>query len=72
MCAANVKHDGGKPRIYAVLLHRSAYLTGIATRNKRLQRGLVVEEKYLRVANYAKMMKREIEMIAHSCGLTNA
>ena len=38
------------------------------THNKRLQRGLVVEEKYLRVANYALNMNREIDMIAHSCG----
>jgi glutamate synthase domain-containing protein 2 len=31
----------------------------------------VVEEKELRVANYALEMSREIEMIAHSCGLTH-
>jgi hypothetical protein len=28
----------------------------------------VVEEKYLRVANYAANMNKEIDMIAHSCG----
>jgi glutamate synthase domain-containing protein 2 len=43
--------------------------TGITTHNPRLQRGLVVEEKYLRVANYAKGMNHDIEMIAHSCGV---
>jgi len=43
--------------------------TGITTHNARLQRGLVVEEKYLRVANYAMGMNHDIEMIAHSCGV---
>ncbi|HVB48347.1 MAG TPA: hypothetical protein VNE59_09990, partial [Burkholderiales bacterium] len=32
----------------------------------------VVEEKYLRVANYANNMNREIDMIAHSCGVRHA
>jgi len=30
-----------------------------------LQRGHVVEEKYLRVANYANGRNHDIEMIAH-------
>jgi len=30
------------------------------------------EEKYLRVANYAMNMNREIDMIAHSCGVRHA
>ena len=46
--------------------------TGIATHSHRLQRALVVEEKYLRVANYANNMNREIDMIAHSCGVRHA
>ena len=33
---------------------------------------LVVEEKYLRVANYAKNMNKEIDMLAHSCGCRHA
>ena len=44
----------------------------MTTHNKRLQRGLVVEEKYLRVANYARNVNREIDMIAHSCGCRHA
>ena len=32
----------------------------------------MVEEKYLRVANYAMNMNREIDMIAHSCGVRHA
>src|SRR6267142_1572878 len=33
---------------------------------------LVVEGKYLRVANYAMNMNKEIDMIAHSCGVRHA
>jgi len=33
---------------------------------------LAVEEKYLRVANYAMNMNKEIDMIAHSCGVRHA
>jgi glutamate synthase domain-containing protein 2 len=58
--------------IQAMRCHTNTCPTGITTHNKRLQRGLVVEEKYLRVANYAQMMNSEIEMIAHACGLTHA
>ncbi|HST02187.1 MAG TPA: hypothetical protein VLJ84_11065, partial [Usitatibacter sp.] len=35
------------------------------------QRGLVVEEKFQRVANYAMGMNHDIEMIAHSCGVAH-
>ena len=31
-----------------------------------------MEEKYLRVANYATNFNHEIDMIAHSCGLQHA
>jgi glutamate synthase domain-containing protein 2 len=57
--------------IQAMRCHTNTCPTGVTTHNKRLQRGLVVEEKELRVANYALEMNREIEMIAHSCGLTH-
>jgi len=55
--------------IQALRCHQNTCPTGVTTHNKRLQRALVVEEKYLRVANYALNMNREIDMIAHSCGL---
>jgi glutamate synthase domain-containing protein 2 len=55
--------------IQAMRCHSNTCPTGITTHNRRLQRGLVVEEKYLRVANYARNMNKEIEMIAYSCGL---
>jgi glutamate synthase domain-containing protein 2 len=54
--------------IQALRCHTNTCPTGVTTHNKRLQRGLVVEEKYLRVANYVANMNKEIDMIAHSCG----
>jgi glutamate synthase domain-containing protein 2 len=54
--------------IQALRCHTNTCPTGITTHNRRLQRGLVVEEKYLRVANYVRNMNKEIDMIAHSCG----
>ncbi|GDX59458.1 hypothetical protein LBMAG31_03340 [Nitrosomonadaceae bacterium] len=32
----------------------------------------LVQKKYLRAANYAINMNKEIDMIAHSCGLRHA
>ena len=58
--------------IQALRCHTNTCPTGVTTHNKRLQRGLVVEEKHLRVANYAGNMNREIDMIAHSCGCRHA
>jgi len=58
--------------IQALRCHTNTCPTGVTTHNKRLQRGLVVEEKYLRVASYAGNMNKEIDMIAHSCGLKHA
>ena len=58
--------------IQALHCHQNTCPTGVTTHNKRLQRALVVEEKYLRVANYANNMNREIDMIAHSCGVRHA
>jgi glutamate synthase domain-containing protein 2 len=58
--------------IQALRCHTNTCPTGVTTHNKRLQRALVVEEKYLRVANYAMNMGREIDMIAHSCGVRHA
>jgi glutamate synthase domain-containing protein 2 len=58
--------------IQALRCHQNTCPTGVTTHNPRLQRGLVVEEKYIRVANYALNMNREIDMIAHSCGCRHA
>jgi glutamate synthase domain-containing protein 2 len=58
--------------IQALRCHTNTCPTGVTTHNKRLQRGLVVEEKYLRVAAYCRNMNMEIDMIAHSCGCRHA
>ncbi|MGD9953184.1 MAG: glutamate synthase-related protein, partial [Burkholderiales bacterium] len=58
--------------IQALRCHTNTCPTGVTTHNRRLQRALVVEEKYLRVANYAMNLNREIDMIAHSCGVRHA
>ena len=55
--------------IQALKCDKNTCPTGITTHDPRLQRGLVVEQKYLRVANYAKQMVKEVETIAHSVGV---
>jgi glutamate synthase domain-containing protein 2 len=58
--------------IQALRCHTNTCPTGVTTHNPRLQRGLVVEEKYVRVARYAMNLSKEIDMIAHSCGVRHA
>jgi hypothetical protein len=58
--------------IQSLKCHTNTCPTGVTTHNKRLQRGLVVEEKSERVTNYVHAMSHEIDMIAHSCGLRHA
>src|SRR3954453_20608729 len=58
--------------IQALRCHTNTCPTGVTTHNKRLQHGLAVEEKYLRVASYCRNMNAEIDMIAHSCGCRHA
>jgi glutamate synthase domain-containing protein 2 len=58
--------------IQALRCHNNTCPTGVTTHNPRLQRGLVVEEKFERVANYCRNMNKELDMIAHSCGLHHA
>ena len=58
--------------IQAMRCHKNTCPTGITTHNPRLQNGLVVEEKYIRVANYARNFNKDINMIAHTCGLRHA
>lgn len=55
--------------IQALQCNRNTCPTGITTHNKRLQRGLNPENKAIRVNKYARQMTREIEIIAHSCGV---
>lgn len=56
--------------IQALKCNKNTCPTGITTHNKRLQRGLVPENKAERVRHYAQTMQHEVEIIAHSCGVT--
>ncbi len=58
--------------IQALRCHQNTCPTGITTHNERLQRGLVVEDKAERVAFYTRNMNKEVNMIAHACGLRHA
>ncbi|MBD3609636.1 MAG: FMN-binding glutamate synthase family protein [Gammaproteobacteria bacterium] len=58
--------------IQSLQCHQDTCPTGITTHNKRLQQGLVVENKAERVAGYAHWMNVEVDKIAHACGLAHA
>jgi glutamate synthase domain-containing protein 2 len=45
--------------------------TGVTAVDKRLIAGLDPADKAVRVANYARRLMDEVEIIAHSCGLTD-
>jgi glutamate synthase domain-containing protein 2 len=55
--------------IQSLKCNKNTCPTGIATHNIKLQYGLDPTEKSVRVMNYAKNMERELEIIAHSCGV---
>jgi len=55
--------------IQAMQCNKNTCPTGIATHNKRLQAGLNPIDKSQRVAQYAQNMEKEVETIAHSCGV---
>jgi len=58
--------------IQSLQCHKDTCPTGITTHNPRLQKGLVVEDKAERVGHYAHWVNHEINVLAHSCGLSNA
>jgi glutamate synthase domain-containing protein 2 len=45
--------------------------TGVTSVDPKLIRGLDPADKAVRVARYAQRMREEVEIIAHSCGLTD-
>ncbi|MDX8390122.1 MAG: FMN-binding glutamate synthase family protein, partial [Mariprofundaceae bacterium] len=53
--------------IQSLQCHSNECPTGITTQDKRLQRGLNIEDKAHRIARYAKLINKEVDMIAHSC-----
>lgn len=56
--------------IQALQCNKNTCPTGITTHDPDLQRGLVPMVKADRVANYHDHLVHEVEMIAHSCGVT--
>jgi len=55
--------------IQAMQCNKNTCPTGITTHNPKLQRGLDVEVKAERVHHYVRNMLKEIEVVAHSCGV---
>ena len=55
--------------IQALKCDKNTCPTGITTHNPRLQKGLDPANKAVRVQNYIKNIIREVEIIAHACGV---
>ena len=55
--------------IQALKCNKNTCPTGITTHDRRFQKGLVVEDKWKRVAAYARNIVKEVEIIAHSTGV---
>ena len=57
--------------IQALKCNKNTCPTGITTHDKHLQKGLNVEEKSVRVKNFANKIHYGIGLISHSCGVKN-
>ncbi len=55
--------------IQSLKCNKNTCPTGITTHDVNLQYGLDPHKKSVRVMNYAKNMEKELEIIAHSCGV---
>ena len=55
--------------IQALKCNKNTCPTGITTHNPRLQKGLNPSIKAVKVANYCLNLVREVEILAHSCGV---
>jgi glutamate synthase domain-containing protein 2 len=55
--------------IQALQCNKNTCPTGITTHDEKLQRGLHPEDKAERVRKYSETMRKEIGIIAHSCGV---
>lgn len=56
--------------IQAMKCHKNTCPTGITTHDPRFQQGLDVTDKKVRVANYAKNIVKEVELISRSVGVS--
>lgn len=57
--------------VQALQCNKNTCPTGITTHDVDLQKGLDPTDKSRRVASYARNMMKEVEMIAHSCGVAD-
>jgi len=55
--------------IQALQCNKNTCPTGVTTHDPNLQKGLVPEDKAERVYRYATTVKKEVAIIAHSCGV---
>ncbi len=55
--------------IQSLKCNRNTCPTGITTHDRRLQRGLNPAEKSVRVARFVDKMRKDVGVIAHSCGV---
>jgi glutamate synthase domain-containing protein 2 len=55
--------------IQSLRCNKNTCPTGITTHDRRLQKGLDPTDKAVRVANYCVNLRRDVEVIAHSCGV---
>jgi glutamate synthase domain-containing protein 2 len=56
--------------IQAMQCNKNTCPTGVTTHDPDLQRGLVPADKAERVAHFARNMEKEVNMIAHACGVS--
>ena len=56
--------------IQALRCHKNTCPTGVTTHDPSLQRGLDPTDKAGRVSEYAQGIRKEVGVIAHSCGVT--
>jgi len=55
--------------IQAMQCNKNTCPTGITTHQKRLQRGLVPQDKARRVSHYVENMRHDVGVISHACGV---
>ncbi len=58
--------------IQALQCNKNTCPTGITTHNPMLQRGLVPQDKAIRVANFAHEINHNVSLIAHACGVSQS
>ncbi len=57
--------------IQAMQCNKNTCPTGVTTHDKNLQKGLDPADKSVRVANYHRYLEYGVNIIAHSCGVTD-